>query len=383
MADKIYVRKGDDLEPMEEQGFPGEGELQELIADHLELLDGELITPGDARRWILITREQGIADSPDSGDRWSLDHLLIDQDATPTLVEVKLRDNSEVRRKVVGQMLDYAAHAGYWTVEKLRQTFESKEGHDEKLQSLFAEEIEGEDAWEERKTEFWQAVETKLAAKRLRLLFVADAIPATLAHVVEFLNEQMPRIEVLAVEVKQFKGESGQTLVPRVYGHTAPLPGIVQGNLRGRSPITIDEFMHQLPREVRATAERLIGVTTKRGGKVVRNDKSLTLRVDVPKEFSNPPITVAWLYPVPDIAFWSGTKNFSFGSANYHEWSEPLHSTMDSWVGQFANDDFGEYATDGNLRVRVLTYEQVVQHEEVLKERLAEVIEKLRALRSA
>ena len=40
-----------------------------------------------------------------------------------------------------------------------------------------------------------------LAAKRLRLLFVADALPDELAHVVEFLNEQMPYIEVLAVEI--------------------------------------------------------------------------------------------------------------------------------------------------------------------------------------
>ena len=41
---------------------------------------------------------------------------------------------------------------------------------------------------------------------------------------VKFLNEQMPRIEVLAVEIKQFRGESSQTLVPRVIGRTAAEP---------------------------------------------------------------------------------------------------------------------------------------------------------------
>ena len=51
---------------------------------------------------------------------------------------------------------------------------------------------------------FWQDVSTNLDAKRLRLLFVADDIPDPLKRVVEFLNGQMPAIEVLAVEIKQF-----------------------------------------------------------------------------------------------------------------------------------------------------------------------------------
>ena len=42
-----------------------------------------------SRKWIIIKREKGIPDRPDAGDRWSVDHLLIDQDAVPTLVEVK------------------------------------------------------------------------------------------------------------------------------------------------------------------------------------------------------------------------------------------------------------------------------------------------------
>ena len=62
--------------------------------------------------------------------------------------------------------------------------------------------------------QFWEQVAENLDARRLRLLFVADEIPAELARVTEFLNAQMPRIEVLAVEIKQFKGTSGKALVP-------------------------------------------------------------------------------------------------------------------------------------------------------------------------
>ena len=134
MAEQIYLRKGNELEAMKEVPFEKEDELQELIADHPELLDGEQIMPGNSRRWILIRREMGLSQSKDGADWWSVDHLLIDHEAIPTLVEMKLRENPEVRRKVVGQMLDYAAHAEHWTAEALRERFEERnENHDADL----------------------------------------------------------------------------------------------------------------------------------------------------------------------------------------------------------------------------------------------------------
>ena len=225
MGERIYIMSGEKLDPMEEDPFDLEDTLQKLIAEHPELIDGAQITPEDPRRWILVTREKGIAAMPGGADWWSLDHLYIDQDATPTLVEVKRGANPEIRRKVVGQMLDYAAHApSSWTGDEFRKTFERTEADhgrdaDETLRGLLGEEKERDaDA-------FWEDVTTNLAAKNLRLLFVADAVPDELARVVEFLNEQMPSIEVLAVEIKQFKGGSNQMLVPSVIGRTAGGPG--------------------------------------------------------------------------------------------------------------------------------------------------------------
>ncbi len=104
MAERIYIlgRKGW-LEGLRENTFGLEGDLQELVADHPEVIDEEQIRPNDARRWILLAREKGIAETSDAGARWSLDHLIIDQDARPTLAEAKLRDNSYIHRKIVGQ----------------------------------------------------------------------------------------------------------------------------------------------------------------------------------------------------------------------------------------------------------------------------------------
>lgn len=91
MPEKIYtLNDSGALDAPKETPFSLEDELQALIAKHPELIDGEQIRPGDARRWILIQREKGIAASAGERALWEVDHLIIDQDAIPTLVEVKL-----------------------------------------------------------------------------------------------------------------------------------------------------------------------------------------------------------------------------------------------------------------------------------------------------
>ena len=147
MAERIYTRsKEGSLEPLEEIRFSSEDTLQELIAGHPELLDGEEVRPGDPRRWILVAREQGIA---------------------------------------------------------------------------------------------------------------ADAIPDELTHVMEFLNEQMPYIEVLTVEIKQFRGESTQTLVPRVIGRIAGASRTTSGTAGSRRKLNREKFLKVLEERLRRVLPQL------------------------------------------------------------------------------------------------------------------------------
>src|SRR5689334_13424220 len=96
---------------MAEEPYELEGHLQALIERHPNLLAGDQVDPATPRRWLLLSREAAVPTEEVGGGRWSLDHLLLDQDAIPTLVEVKRSSNREIRRMVVGQMLDYAANA--------------------------------------------------------------------------------------------------------------------------------------------------------------------------------------------------------------------------------------------------------------------------------
>lgn len=351
-GERIYVRtEAGGLEPLREERFDEEAELQKLLAEHPELLEGTQIRPDNPRRWILITREQGIAVTGDAAARWSLDVLVIDQDATPTLVEVKLGSNTDVRRKVVGQMLDYAAHAHTLNAGDLRKTFDPQSGAEERLAALLKDEEIDPDT-------FWETVADNLKNRNIRLLFVADAIPDELAHIVDFLNEKMRDIQVLAVEIKQFRGETLQTLVPRVIGRLAKPD-------RNASGQKLDQglLLENLPNDaVREAATRLLNIAEEYG--VVQYwDASVAIRA-IGAE--GKPHTIALIY-LPDKR-WGQHREFTLGaySAQGMETGE-LQNYLLTWMRQFEDDDFTKPASNS---LSVVSYEDAVANIDLLADRL-------------
>lgn len=219
----IYLERDGELVNLAAEPFATEDELQALIARHEQLLAGDQIDRTSPRRFLLVRREAGIP-ADGTGDRWSVDHLFVDQDSVPTIVEVKRSTDTRIRREVVGQMLDYAAHASlHWPEGRLRREYEttcSAEGVDpvERLVALTGpSDGEPEDAADA----FWRHADANLRAGRMRLLFVADEIPVELQRVIEFLNERMRPTEVMGIEVRRFGGDGLRAMVPGVVGQTA------------------------------------------------------------------------------------------------------------------------------------------------------------------
>ncbi|HKG38482.1 MAG TPA: hypothetical protein VKB25_05790 [Conexibacter sp.] len=218
----VFLRQGDALVQLREAPYNAESVLQELLERYPELLAGEANDDNDPTSppaWLLVRREASIA-LGDGELRGMLDHLFLDGDGVPTLVEVKRSSDTRIRREVVGQLLDYAANAStHWSAQTLRTWFETRctdRGEDPERALRDAFPAVEDDA------DYWETVRTNLAAGRLRLVFVADVIPPSLRRIVEFLNTQMAETEVLAIEVRQYVDASGtqQTLVPRVIGQT-------------------------------------------------------------------------------------------------------------------------------------------------------------------
>lgn len=214
----VFVLEGDNLRPLEAAHFASEDDFQSLLEKFPALLSGDQINPDAPRRWLLVKREKEIPDAEGGAGRWSLDHLFLDQDGVPTLVEVKRQTDTRIRREVVGQMLDYAANClVYWPVAGLQADLEETCKRRGMSTINAIAELTGAGISTER---FWEMVKTNLDAGRVRLLFVADKIPDELRRVIEFLNTQMDPAEVLGLELRQYAGHKLRTIVPLVVGRS-------------------------------------------------------------------------------------------------------------------------------------------------------------------
>lgn len=215
----FIIQDEDNLIEVTKQPYATENHLQRLLERYPALLAGDQMDAGEPRRWLLVSREVPVPDHKDGPGRWSLDHLFLDQDGIPTLVEVKRSADTRIRREIVGQMLDYAANALlHWPSDEVRSWFENRcrnEGIDpeEELRRNLGSDIDPE--------HYWTSVRTNLEAHRIRLLFVADELPNELKRIIEFLNSQMKSTEVLGIELQHYQCQNLRLLIPHVIGMTA------------------------------------------------------------------------------------------------------------------------------------------------------------------
>jgi hypothetical protein len=207
-------------EPMERVRCKDEDrELQQLLECNFDLLPGDQIDPDDPRRWLLVKREMPVPDPSTGSDRWSIDFLFVDQDAIPTFVECKRCTDTRARREIVGQMLEYAANGHhYWTRELLTRFAErtATERHgalETTLHSLRPSDDLSVD-------DFFERVQENLRQGQLRVIFFLEQSPFELRSVVDFLNKQMERSEVLVVEARQYQAEGRRVVAPTVFGYT-------------------------------------------------------------------------------------------------------------------------------------------------------------------
>lgn len=276
-----------ELTPMAETIYATEDELQAFLAHYPDLLPGDQINPENPRRWLLVAREMAVPDTADSSGRFSLDHLFLDQDGMPTFVECKRASDTRSRREVVAQMLDYAANGvQYWPLDRLRQAATetaAQQGVDlnEKIRVLL-----GADNFQDETTieTYWQEVEKKLRAGQVRLIFVADETPKELRRLVEFLNEKMADVEVLAVEVKQFLGKADQiVLVPRVIGITEAIRKGKETGSNSKKIITREEFLANCAPQLRAFFERVITLAEQKGHTLYWGTVGFSARARLPQ----------------------------------------------------------------------------------------------------
>ena len=273
MNEKIFLlENGNELVEMEEKEYASELLLQDLIAEHPDLLAGDQMDEENPKRWLLIKKEQEMYSEEEGSNVVYLDHLFLDQDGVPTLVEVKRSSDTRIRREVVGQMLDYASNAVYHlSVDEMASNVKSHfPGQD--MEDVLSSELEFEGDPEA----FWENVKTNLQAGKIRMIFLADTIPLELKRIVEFLNQQMDPAEVFAVEVKQYLGGGLKALVPRLTGQHSD---VLKRNIPSKK---LDEqvFFENLDDAGRKFYRELLDFSRENNLQILWTPKGFSLNVD-------------------------------------------------------------------------------------------------------
>lgn len=205
---KILVRNKEskEWEPADLVSARAEVELQNLLIESPFLVPVEEIREG-VSSLVFAVGEFGL---PGSGNT---DILAFSADGDIAIIECKLAANSESRRKVIGQILEYASFLwgmSYQEVDRRVQRLKGKA-----LPNLIEEAVAGE--WDQ--SSFEEGVTQSLASGSFILVIVVDQMNGELRRIIRYVNERSESAFSLhALEVRRFKASGIEILVPQLYG---------------------------------------------------------------------------------------------------------------------------------------------------------------------
>jgi len=183
-----------------------EAELQELLVESPSLIPIDEIREG-ASPLVFAVKEFGL---PGSG---STDVLAFSPDGDIAIVECKLAENPEAKRKVIGQILEYAAYLWGMSYEELNNRIQRLRG--ESLSELVKERVAGD--WDEEA--FISGIKQTLANGSFILVIVVDEINDELKRIIRYINEcSKSAFSLHALEMRRFRAEEVEILVPHLYG---------------------------------------------------------------------------------------------------------------------------------------------------------------------
>ena len=194
--------------------------LQGLLYRHPESLPVAEINPSFVGL-IPICREMLTPAGP-------IDVLYATREGRLAVLEAKLWRNPEARRKVVGQILDYAKELGHWTYETLDAAVRAARRRDQgAARSLF--EVVREQNPELDEAQFIDSVSRGLRRGDLLLLIAGDGIRENVGAITNFIeNHGTLHFTFGLVEMAIYQMPDGMHLVqPRVLAHSEVIRRIV------------------------------------------------------------------------------------------------------------------------------------------------------------
>jgi len=174
-----------------------------------------------------------------------LDNLYISQRGRLTVVECKLYRNPESRRKVVGQILDYAAQLRSWTYEKLDSICRSyNQIHRSSNDGLFETAAKEFDLPPEAEVDFVDSVNKGLREGHFLLMILGDGIRTGLEEIVELVRGKADLSFTLALaELQLYElGDGRRLIVPYLLQRTETIVQRLAVRVDGKSDVRVSSL---------------------------------------------------------------------------------------------------------------------------------------------
>lgn len=203
--DNLYLYDGENkATQFKSQKYEQEMELQKIITENPFFLCRST-DPNDLK-FFLVSEEQPL-ESEREGSLNRVDHLFIDSDGVPVLVEIKRSTDHRIHREVMGQMIDYASHVRFLDIQYIREKICSNA------------DFQGTKDTSEYDA-FFLKVDENLKRERIKLVFVSDSIPPTLKNMILFMDDKSMDMDFYGVELQKYtvNGQSvlSKTLVENI-----------------------------------------------------------------------------------------------------------------------------------------------------------------------
>jgi len=215
---EILIRKRDDRgwRKVAERKFDNEAVLQHILYESPEVIPIEKLGEKLLKPKVFI-KEAGL---PGSGYS---DLIGIDEEGSITIIECKLAVNTDIRRKVIGQLLEYAAYLWHMQHELFDGICcKAEKWGDKHLVDVMRHKIgDTLESWSQE--DFTVGVASNLEKGSFRLIIAVDAINEELNRIVDFMNSRgkdAPQIYVL--QMRHFPTDDLEILVPEVVGQPPP-----------------------------------------------------------------------------------------------------------------------------------------------------------------
>jgi len=284
---KLFIVEGNQTKVLDQKAFDNEALLQDVVERFPEVIAQDDL--GVTEPFLVIGREVATKAG-------YIDVLCIDGDGVLSVIETKLARNSQIRREVVGQVLEYVAQLSKWrahdVVQSANQYFAStgvKVG--ERTATIFDLLVtEQEEEPGSLPMDLYDKIENNLRKGIIKLVIASDSIPETLKDTVTFINS-FSNFDIYVLQIQSYQKDQLQIYAPTVFGFThKPAGGVTTDKIQWDEESFFKSLSNLRPEAVQ-TIQKLYSFTKENAAGIQwgtgRSSSSFSYTVDsVKKKFN-------------------------------------------------------------------------------------------------